>query len=323
MTRQPAYLCFDVGGTRIKGGLIAPDGRVLARQTVPTEGSRGASHVLRVIRELGERLLKEVGTPPDLAGVGIAMTGVIDPERNVVVQLNGKIPGIEGMPMGQLLAEHFQVPVHMENDSLVYTLGEWRFGAGRGVDNLVCITLGTGVGTGVVINGRLLRTRHLLAGILGGHFTVDPDGPTCSCGNVGCLETFASVTALVQDVRWHLQRGCRSTLLAQYERSPDSVDAPAILKAVSEGDELATERWRRYTRYVGVGIVNLIHAYDPELVVIGGGISSVGPLLIDPVREYVKRFAWTEPRGRVDVRPAQLQDDAALLGGLVLCGGGA
>jgi len=306
------YLAYDVGGTRIKSGLVSADGRVLRRLVVPTEGHLGVRHVLDKLVELGRQL----AGGHDLGGIGVGFTGVIDPSTGTVLQLNGKIPDVEGVSVGGYLQEAFGVPTKVDNDARVYALGEWVYGAGRGYSDVACVTIGTGVGTGVIAGGRLLRSSGLLAGILGGHFTVDVNGSLCSCGNIGCWEVYASATALVNAMADHLGRGCGSELVG------GELSVERVLGAVERGDELACWVFERWLRYLASGVVTLIHAYDPQVVVIGGGVMARGELVLPRVREHVRAHAWTYPKGRVEVRGAELGDDAALLGAAALVMGG-
>lgn len=236
------FLAFDVGGTRIKSGIVSGAGEVIARRMDPAEGHRGADDLLARMTARGRELCAAIpdGRPP--TAIGVAFTGVIDPARGQVLLLNGKIPDIEGVLVGPRLGAAFAVPCFVDNDTRVYTIGEWRFGAGNGADNVVCLTLGTGIGTGVITDGRVMHTSGMVGGILGGHFTVDCDGPLCSCGNRGCLESVASVPAFLTSVRDHLSRGYPSTLTASAGNNLQSLSAEMVLDAVRASFLSATSR---------------------------------------------------------------------------------
>ena len=312
------FLAFDVGGTRIKSGIVSGAGEVIARRMDPAEGHRGADDLLARMTARGRELCAAIpdGRPP--TAIGVAFTGVIDPARGQVLLLNGKIPDIEGVLVGPRLGAAFAVPCFVDNDTRVYTIGEWRFGAGNGADNVVCLTLGTGIGTGVITDGRVMHTSGMVGGILGGHFTVDCDGPLCSCGNRGCLESVASVPAFLTSVRDHLSRGYPSTLTASAGNNLQSLSAEIVLDAVRAGDTLATFVFERWTQRIGAGIVTLVHAYDPDVVVIGGGVMQASDTMLPPIRRYVERHAWTWPKGRTRVEACALGDDAALIGGAAM-----
>jgi glucokinase len=294
------YLAIDVGGTRVKSGIVTDAGEVIRRRMDSTEGHRGADDLLARIGTWGRELLAFIPDGQSISAIGVAFTGVIDPARGQVLQLNGKIPDIAGVMVGPRLAAAFDVPCAVDNDTCVYTIGEWQHGAGRGFDNIVCLTLGTGIGSGVISGGRVMHTPGMIGGILGGHFTVDCDGPLCSCGNRGCLESVASVPAFLASVRDHLSRGYPSMLQEQ------------------AGQHLATVLFDRWIQRVGAGIVTLVHAYDPDVVIVGGGVLQAADTILPPLREYVTRHAWTWPKGRVRVEACALGDDAALIGGAAM-----
>ncbi len=312
------YLTFDIGGTRIKSGTVDDSGEVRSRSIVPTHGERGADDLIARIIALGQALRNDIRPGDHLRAIGIAFTGVIDPERGVVLLLNGKIPDIEGVDVGPRLAAAFGVPASIDNDTRVYTVGEWQHGAASGHDNVVCITIGTGIGSGVITNGHLLQTRGMVGGILGGHLTVDINGPLCSCGNRGCLEAVASVPALLAYLRDHLARGYPSRLARHIGQEVQALTVEMVLHEVTGGDELASFAFDRWVRQIGAGLVTLIHTHDPDVVVIGGGIMHASDVVLPPLQEYVRRHAWTWPKGRTLVRTAELGDDAALIGGAAL-----
>jgi glucokinase len=312
------YLAIDVGGTRVKSGIVTGAGEVIRRRMDPTEGHRGADNLLARLGVWGRELRASIPEGQPITAIGVAFTGVIDPARGEVLQLNGKIPDIAGVKVGPRLADTFGVPCAVDNDTCVYTIGEWQHGAGKGFDNVVCLTLGTGIGSGVISNGRVMHTPGMIGGILGGHFTVDCDGPLCSCGNRGCLESVASVPAFLTAVRDHLARGYPSVLQEQAGQQLETLTAEMVIEAVRAGDDLATFIFDRWIQRIGAGIVTLVHAYDPDIVIVGGGVLQAAEAILPPIREYVNRHAWTWPKGRVRVEACALGDDAALIGGAAM-----
>ena len=312
-TIQGAILAFDIGGTRIKAGIVDGNNQILARDSIWTEGHRGIEDVVQRASQFGRSMMTDIQLS-SVDGVGVACTGVIDTETGTVIQLNGKIPDIEGAALGPMFAEAFSCPSRVDNDGRTFCIGEWQGGAAKGAHDVVGMTIGTGIGSGVILNGKALRTRGHLGGILGGHLTIDPNGEWCSCGNRGCLETVGSVTALLSKVKDYVRRGHRTTL-AEYVLSPEaSLTGEAVLNAYRNGDEVARYAVDRWLQWLGAGAVTLIHTYDPEVLVVGGGIMQAGPEVVDAMAEYVARHAWTTPPGRVKVVSAQLRDDAALIG---------
>ena len=258
--KAPAVLAFDLGGTRLKAGLVVGE-RVERLEAPDLERPRDAGAVVAQMTSAGRALA--AGRP--LLAVGAAVKGIVDAESGRVLEVNEPLRSLSGLDLGAELRRAFGVPVAIENDARLFAYGELAQGAGRGARNLVGVTLGTGVGVGVVRDGELLAGS---LGILGGHLTGDLDGPRCNCGNVGCVEAFIG--------------------------TPD------------------------FNRALGAGIVNWVHAYDPELVVIGGGRSRSAELRLDEVSAYVSEHAWTVPRGRVRIELSALGDEAALLGAAAL-----
>jgi glucokinase len=295
-------LVFDIGGTRVKAGLAGDDG-ISSLTTVPTEvGSVGG--LVNQIATVGRQLLH--GDRP--SAVGISVKGIVDSDRGSLAEVNPPLDRLNGEPLSDLVAEALGAPVRIENDARMHALGELVHGAGRGTENLVCLTLGTGVGVGVVVEGRLLRGKRGVLGILAGHITIDADGPECTCGSIGCLEALIGSQGLVADARRRAAEHPDSRL------SADALDPRAIFAAAAAGDTAAAATIQRFTHLLGCGVVSLIHVYDPDVVVIGGGVSASAPQFLDQVQRFVDEHAWTQPKGRVRLAASMLGDTAALFG---------
>ncbi len=296
-------LAYDIGGTRLKAGLVDA-GQVAAVAVADTDESAGAAGVLEQLVVLG----RQVAAGQRVRAVGVSIRGVVDPRSGALIDVNPPLACLVGAPIGPILAAEFQAPVGADNDARMYALGELRHGAGRGVANMVCLTLGTGVGLGVAVGGRMLRGPRGVWGILGGHFTVDMNGPRCSCGNVGCLESLIGAHAFVGYAAERLAAGAPSLL------APDALEPAAIFAAAAAGDALATRTVERFAAVLACGVVSMIHAYDPDLVVLGGGLAGSSEQFLPWLRDYVPTHAWTQPRGRVRLAVSQLGDAAALVG---------
>jgi glucokinase len=300
----PAVLAFDLGGTRIKAGIVrgATISSLLIEAT--NEGQDGTD-VLAGLLRLGRRL----GDEHDVAAVGMSVKGIVDAQRGVILDVKERLAGLIGRPLAAIIARELGRPVVVENDARMYALGEWRHGAGRGRDNMVCLTLGTGVGSGVVVGGRLLRGPRGVGGILAGHVGVQIDGSVCTCGNMGCLEALIGTAGFLRLAAEALARDRAPSALRHAPLTPQR-----IFEAAAAGDAPAQALAQRFAIYLGAGIVTAIHAYDPDVVVLGGGVMhSFAPFLPD-VQAYVDAHTWTVPRGRVRVVPAALGDAAALIG---------
>jgi glucokinase len=311
MMDRKAALAIDLGGTRIKAGVVV-DHDVILQRIVATEDEQGFEHVLRNIVDVGDHLLRE----HPASAVGLSLPAVVDVERGTVLDVRKNLIGLIGFPLVVTLQERFNLPVAIENDARLYGLGELVAGAAQDVANVVCLTLGTGVGCCVVQDGHILRGRHGTGGILGGHMTIETYGPACTCGNIGCVEACCSAPALV------------ASMLARLATEPDhpfnagrSVTPEMILAAASAGDGPAGEVLDRYIRHLSAAVVSYIHVHDPDVVVIGGGIMHAAEQILPPLREYVQAHAWTSPPRPIPVRAAALGDSAALIGAAALARG--
>ncbi len=302
----PAVLAFDLGGTRIKAGIVRGT-CVSSLQVEPTD-DREESAALAALLRLGHRLMdtREGG---DVTAVGVSVKGIVDPVGGVVRDVKERLVGLVGQPLAAILAREFGRPAVVENDARMYALGEWSHGAGHGHRNVVCLTLGTGVGSGVVLDGRLLRGPRGVGGIFAGHATVQVDGPPCTCGNVGCLEAVIGTAGFVRLADEAVTRDPSPSVLRHASRTPQH-----IFEAAARGDALASTLTHTFATYLGAGIVTAIHAYDPDIVVLGGGMMHSFAPFLPCVQAYVDAHAWTVPRGRVRIVPAALGDAAALIG---------
>jgi glucokinase len=216
-------------------------------------------------------------------------------------------------PVGPKLSEHFHVPAYLDNDANLAALGEWKFGAGRGHHHVLYLTISTGVGGGVIANDHLLQGYHGLATELG-HTIVDPDGPLCSCGFAGHLEAFASGPAIVKYVLQELEAGANSKMARA-----ENLNARVVADAAIHGDALAISAYRRAGEYLGIAVASFLHSFDPSIVIFGGGVSQVGPLLFDSFEASLKKRVF-HPRylEGLKIEQAALGDDAGLLGALAL-----
>lgn len=300
-------LSVDLGGTRVKLGLLESGrlGEVIAQETLSSESQQGLSPRLPVIQTTLERMLLAAGGQP--TAIGVAIPGIVDHERARVRSINGKWLDAPNVDLSAWARSAWGIPLVLENDANAALFGEWRFGAGQGSDDVAMMTLGTGIGCAALIQGKPLRGRHGQAGILAGHITVRIGGRACSCGNRGCLDAEAS-SGVLDAIAREDSRFATSALADE-----DSVDYRRVFAAARAGDELAVELRDQSIEAWAAGVVNLIHAFDPEVVVVGGGIMASAEEILPSLEEYVHRHAWTA-WGRVRVRPAERGAQAALFG---------
>jgi glucokinase len=293
-------LAIDLGGTRIKLGLVE-QGSVMARDLMPSDSAIGLGPRLPALAAAIDRL--RAGRAID--AVGIATPGIIDRRTRRITAINAKWSDAPGIDLAAWVAERWQAPLTLENDAVAALAGEWRHGAGKGRDGVAMLTLGTGIGAAAVVDGRLLRGSHGQAAIAG-HLTVQVGGRLCTCGNQGCAEAEASTGQLPaiakEDGRF------ADSLLAR-----ETVIDYAVVFRLAERDVLARALRDRALAVWSALAVSLVHAYDPEVLIVGGGIAAAGDGLFEPMRAHLAAHAWT-PWGRVGLVPATLADDAALLG---------
>lgn len=305
----------DFGGTYVKLGAVDDQGRV--RQTLALESvgiSRPRAFVAGVSREV-DRLARSLGTKPArLRGIGIGAPGLVDAERGMVRMLVN-VPGWRNVRLGAAMTARLGCPCRVENDANLYTLGEWHAGAGARARHLVGLTLGTGIGGGLILNGRLHAGAIGAAGEAG-HMIVDPGGPRCGCGARGCLEAHIGTAGILRLGRAALRRG--SPCLAARLRSGARLTPALLSQAARAGDAAARRAWEQFGRWLGIGLVNLIHLLNPERVVIGGGVANAWPLFAPAMRRTVAGLALRAPARAATIVRARLGDQAGIVGGAVL-----
>jgi len=297
-------LGVDIGGTDIKLGIVSAEGETVESGKIPTlagEGPRQA--VERVAVWLGERGDGHHG----VAAAGIGCAGLVDASRGYLYY-SPNLPGWADLDLCGLFAGALDLPVTVDNDANCAAWGEYVHGAGRGTRFFVCITLGTGVGGGVVTDGRLYRGCQGLAGEIG-HQVIDPSGPECSCGTAGCLEAMANASSIVSRVRAAIAAGTGSVLDGGESLTPRDVAA-----AAAEGDVVAIEALAAAGRALGTGLANIVHLFDPEVIAIGGGVAGAGDLILEPARESMHGQLMADTYAGVKVVPAELGNMASLVG---------
>lgn len=304
-------VAVDLGGTRYRVALIAADGELRARVSGPTPADRGPSAVLTQVHDAVAALVRDAGWEA-VAAVSLAVPGPVDPWTGVVRQAPN-LPGWFEVDVRGFFAQRVPTRVLVGNDANLAALGEQRFGAGRATRDLIYLTVSTGIGGGVIVDGRLLLGTHGLAGELG-HVALDPSGPPCSCGNVGCLERLASGTAIAHRAAMELRAGVAPARLAALASDPDAVRTEDVAAWAAAGEPFARRLIADAATWLGIGVTGFVHIFNPEMVVIGGGVSRIGDLLFDTVRAVVAARAMPAFREGLRIVPAALGDDAGLYG---------
>jgi glucokinase len=306
---------IDIGGTAIKLAVLWNDGRVIRSGRVPTAAEAGPEAAVgRITAGLEALLRAESVAAGEMRAIGVDSAGIVDTERNLVLDAPN-LRTWENYPLAERIGLHFGLPAFLENDVNAMAYGEWTCGAGRGARNLVCLTLGTGVGGGLVLDGKLYRGSHGAAGEIG-HMAVDGDGPPCACGSFGCLERYVGAAFIVERARAHLARAGAGSRL--HALAPDALTARDIGLAAADGDALACRVLDETGHWLGVGLAGVVNLLDPERIVIGGGVARAGAPLFEAARRTLRERAMDLPAQRVEVVPAALGDSAAVVGAALL-----
>lgn len=309
----PLLLALDFGGTKLSAAATysgESEWVRLERELSPPGAD--ADSDLRIALRLAGKVL--AGCRP--AAVGVSFGGPVWAETGVV-KLSHHVPGWEGLPLAERLRAEFEAPVAIENDGIIAALGEHRYGAGRGCDSLLYLTVSTGVGGGLILNGRVWHGADGMAGHVG-HLRLEPDGPPCVCGSRGCLESIAAGPAIAADARGRIQREPEraAMLLTLAGGEVSRLTARHVAEAAADGDQLARDVIERAATALGIGIGSAVNLLNPDLVLVGGGVSKAGRVLWDTMRKLARETAMPEVSLRLE--PAGLGDDAPLWGAVAL-----
>lgn len=302
----------DIGGTKIAAALVDEDGLILSSVRRQTQSELGRDFVFGQLEgAIGELIEHAKTLGEDVLAVGIGSPGVIDPETGIVIQAAVNLPEWQGISLKWLVERRFNLRAFVDNDVNVMALGECMFGAAIGLRNLLFIAVGTGIGGGVVIDGKLYHGSKFIAGEVG-HITIIPDGPRCACGNYGCLEALASGPAIARRAEEYMAKGVKTKLreLACGGR----VSCELVTEAASKGDELCRRLLDEAGKYIGVAISSLANVLNPDCVVIGGGVAQAGELILSPIRDEVARRALSP----MPILQTQLGEAAGQIGAAAL-----
>ncbi len=308
-----ALIAIDVGGTKLAAGVVSPRGEVVARARRSTPPVRDGEAIYSTLLEVVTEAIQQAGEGWSLQGVGVGSGGPMNLREGLVSPLN--MPGWRDFPLVARLRADLRLPVVLDNDAKAFALGEYLFGAGQGHPDMMGVVVSTGVGGGVITSGRLLHGRTQNAGHVG-HQVAEPDGPRCLCGGYGCVEAIASGPSIVRLLRAQLDQGRASVLR---DIPGDRLSAQMVAEAARDGDALAIESFERAGRALGVGFGGAAALLDIDLIVLGGGVSHAGDLLLVPLRETLSRHSGLEYiRGQLQVVPSHNALDAGLVGAAAL-----
>lgn len=304
------YIGVDLGGTNIAAGVVDENGKILSQGSVPTLNERHYSEIVKDMAQVCKKVTEDAGlTLKDIKAIGIGSPGTIDNANGVVAYSNNI--NMEHTPLAAELQKYIDLPVNIENDANAAAYGEYVINGG-GVDDFVFITLGTGVGGGVIINKKIYRGFNGAGGELG-HVTLVHEGVLCTCGNKGCWEAYASVTALIRQTAEAMEKNPDS-LMHKLAEKEGKISGRTAFDAAKQGDKAAQEVVDKYITYVADGITGMINIFQPERLVIGGGISKEGDYLLKPIIEYVDKYQYNRYMPKTKISIATLFNEAGIIG---------
>ncbi len=305
---------IDIGGTKIAVEIESLNGEKIAARRLPTQVEIGANAIVETIFQAIDEMLAE--NQSKLVSIGIGCPSPLDTEKGLVMSPSN-LQDWESFPIVKLFQDRFNAPVVLENDANTAALGEFVYGAGRGFKNIVYVTVSTGIGGGIILDGEIL---HGIGGDAGeiGHTIVQPDGVRCNCGSVGCLETICSGVHIARRAQERMANGEKS-LMVEMVDDISEISAKTVVEAMQKKDKAAIEIWDETCRFLAIGIGNLITLIAPEAVIIGGGIAAAsGDLLLDPVKRFLPNFVSMVPAEKITILPAELGSQSGVCGALVL-----
>lgn len=308
----PYVVGVDLGATKILSLAVAAGGRVVGRDRRPTEASQGPDAVIqRIVASVRQAIAEADLREAELRGVGISAPGPCDVRRGMVTH-PPNLPGWRNVPLARIMREALNAPTLLENDANAAAYGEHRLGAGQPYRHMIFITISTGIGGGFIIDGAVYPGASGAAGEVG-HMTLEENGPPCGCGRQGCLEALASGSAIAREAGTLLTQG-RCPLLARLLSEGRPLDAESVHLAAQQGDEDARALIERAGRYLGLGLANLINIFNPQGIVLGGGLCRIGAMLLDPARAVVRERSFSQSFADVSIVQGELGDQAGALG---------
>lgn len=307
---------IDIGGTSIKGAVVNDTGKVLTRFAMDVNKNASGEDEVNRFCDVMIKSINDYDSSIKLEGIGIGMPGILDMDKGVVIT-SPNLPKWNGLHISKLISKRMGLPVYINNDANVATLGEARFGSGKEYSNLIMLTLGTGVGGGIIIDNKLYDgNRHQGAEL--GHMVIRVNGEKCGCGRRGCFEAYASATALIRDTKKEMDK-CPDSLMHDVSKELGKINAKVVFEASRRGDKAAIRVMKRYVKYLSEGILNYCNIFRPEVVLLSGGVANEGDYLLDQVRHYLKNHKYgMKGSPKVDLKVASLGYDSGKIGAACL-----
>lgn len=318
MSSQAVYAGIDIGGTNIKYGLIDSKGKVLFREQRPTMAEKGADPLMHLVANLSEGLLYHAAEEDlEVKWLGVGTPGAVDSKSGKVIGVSPNIAGWQGMEIGQILKDRLNLPIMVDNDVNAMALAEARFGAAQGYRSVVCVAIGTGVGGGIIVDGRLWRGASHSAGEIG-HMTINPNGPACRCGGRGCLEAYCNSQAIIGRTIARLSNGLTPVFEEVLDGSLENLSIKKLFAAARKNDEIASQVIAETAEYLSVGVANVVNILNPEIVVIGGGVADGGSGFVETVAAEIRKRALVTAGAGLRIAKATLGNDAGFIGAGIL-----
>lgn len=309
-----AYAGIDVGGTNIKFGLFSPDGKIIYKEQRPTMAEKGATPLMHLISNIAERLIMHAAEDElEVPWLGVGTPGAVEFKSGRVLGQTPHIKDWSGMEIGENLRERLNMNVWVDNDVNAMSLAELKFGAAAGHDSAVCITVGTGIGGAVIVDGKLVRGANHSAGEIG-HMTINFDGPKCKCGKNGCVETYCSSSAIVGRARKRLEKNMTPEFKEQLKGDLKNLSIKVISNAAKKDDYVAKEVLEETAGYLAVALGNIANILNPEIIVVGGGIIDGSPEFLTMISSELKKHAFETAVKHLKVTKAALGNDAGFIG---------
>lgn len=311
------FIGIDLGGTNIAAGLVDKDGKIVCKDSIPTGKERSYQEIVKDMADLVKKIIGTAGIASDeVQAIGIGSPGTPNDKEGILVYANN-LANFENVPLRAELQKHINIPVILDNDANCAALAESVAGAASDVKHSVTITLGTGVGSGVVIDGKVYSGFNYSAAEMG-HMVIKADGEQCTCGRKGCWEAYASATGLIQQTIEAASLDKNSLINKLVDGDLSRVNAKTAFDAAKQGDKTGLKVVEQYIKYIAEGLINVINIFAPEVVVIGGGVCKEGEYLLKPLRELVYKDVYFKEKPQTQIRVARMGNDAGIIGAAML-----
>jgi glucokinase len=316
MESKNKFIGIDLGGTNITAGIVTKDGEILNQASTKTNAHRSADEVIADIVAVAKKALKENGTDiSEIKSIGVGSPGAIDDESGEVI-FAGNLNWTH-IPLKEKLEESLKIPAYVSNDANVAAYAEYLFGAGKGKKSVQLVTLGTGVGGGYVLDGKI-QSGHHGVGMEIGHMILVPEGILCTCGNKGCLERYASASGIISMGREAMANAPNGSIAKEAKDNPQNVTAKLIIDLAKQGDVTSLNIFKDYARYLAYAVVNIINFNDPEVIIFGGGVSRAGDFLLDAIKEEVAPRVFCKQAPYSEILLSKMGNEAGVIGAALL-----